>query len=831
MKLFAALLLVVASVHASSLPYYGWAPGQEMVYSYQSQVLNGIPEMKHWSGIKMNAKVILQTFSDYSMRIRIAEPELWSIDGQNIKLSETGRVMREQNSESVKPESVTEEIKHSLTEPFLVHMKAGLVESMFVGKNEPASITNIKKSIVSQIQLDIAGTRRTQLQSNHIQLPNSEESVNQVLSFKTKEASVQGECLTGYAVQRLPQSKIDQLEKAWRMEELKAKDIILASDIESQSEAMTVCQGKPYFLITKTKSLKQCKKSPFFGTIKGCPGYDCVSGCPGYDCVSGCPGYDCVSGCPGYDCVSTQTYVCGELNQFVVRKIAHKRNLGQTIGSSNAEATAASPTQVNMSLLKVKPITSRMTVPATTKNLNSIVYVLPVEGKELDGLTQMPQSAWTLAGKLGALVKGMAWCDSTTQPKHTSENRIIPSNEHFLDEPNLLIHYLSKDNFERLMAHENAKRNGQSTSWLYSSYDDDLTTMSYYLHTPKTRMDNATLGGFRFDHTSSADDLARAGFSPERETKIIVHGFTSNGQDFGDEFVDGYFSNPELSDKNVIVVDWGYLAQGGFMMRLYYTAAENAVKAGRRTGQIFHHLLVDQLGADPLKIHAIGHSLGSHFVGNIGKEFKARGTPIARVTGLDPARPWFWHNAAEVRLQRGDAGFVDIIHTDSGKAMEHGFFQLSFEENMGDVDFYPNGGFYQRGCKPNESYSGKLYQACQRFVKLFGQDKDCSYFLDVFDLFKACSHERSHIYYKDSLQASNNDGHYFESYWCNDYHDYESGSCQAMKGGDTCAANPTCAHMGERLDVSKLKRSSMLRDSLDASGFFLDTRAAEPFSK
>merc|ERR1719295_644481 len=602
MKLLAALLLVVASVHASSLPYYGWAPGQEMVYSYQSQVLNGIPEMEHWSGIKMNAKVILQTFSDYSMRIRIAEPELWSIDGQNIKLSETGRVMREQNSESVKPESVTEEIKHSLTEPFLVHMKAGLVESMFVGKNEPAAITNIKKSIVSQIQLDIAGTRRTQLQSNHIQLPNSEESVNQVLGFKTKEASVQGECLTGYAVQRLPQSKIDQLEKAWRMEELKAKDIILASDIESQSEATTVCHGKPYFLITKTKSLKQCKKSPFFGTIKGCPGYDCVSGCPGYDCVSGCP---------GYDCVSTQTYVCGELDHFVVSKIAHMRGLDQAIKGASGEEKAVSPSQVNMSLLKIRPITSRMAVPAVTKTVNSIVFSVPFEGQELNGLTQMPQTAWTLAGKLGVLFKGSAWCTSATNSRQNAVSKKIPNNENYLDHPNLLIHYLSKENFDRLMRHEIAKRNTKSTSWLYSSYDSDLDTMSYYLHTPQTRRDNATLGGFRFDHTSTADDLTRAGFSAQRETKVIVHGFTSNGEDFGEEFVNGYFSNPELSDKNVIVVDWGNLAKGGFMMRLYYTAAENAVKAGQRTGQILHRLLVQQLGADPKKIHAIGHSLGS----------------------------------------------------------------------------------------------------------------------------------------------------------------------------------------------------------------------------
>lgn len=252
---------VVASVHSNYIPYYGLAPGKEMTFNYQSQVLTGIPEISqsHWSGIKMNAKVIVQSFSDYSLRLRVTEPEFWTINGQNVRLSETGRVMREQEPESVKVESLTEEFKRYLMDPFLVHLKAGVVMSVIVGKNEPASITNIKKSILSQIQLDIAGTRRTELESNHIQLPSS-EGTPEISYFTTMEESVQGECLTEYNINRLPQWKINELEEAWRMEELKVKDF----NIDSESEAMKVCQDKPYYLITKTRSLEQCKKTPFF---------------------------------------------------------------------------------------------------------------------------------------------------------------------------------------------------------------------------------------------------------------------------------------------------------------------------------------------------------------------------------------------------------------------------------------------------------------------------------------------------------------------------------------------------------------------------------------
>merc|ERR1719295_64047 len=125
--------------------------------------------------------------------------------------------MREQQPESVKVETLSEDFKRFLLEPFMVHMKAGVVESVVIGKNEPASITNIKKSILSQIQLNIAGTRRTQLESNHIQLPSS-EGTPEISYFTTMEESVQGECLTEYNINRLPQWKIYELEEAWRME-------------------------------------------------------------------------------------------------------------------------------------------------------------------------------------------------------------------------------------------------------------------------------------------------------------------------------------------------------------------------------------------------------------------------------------------------------------------------------------------------------------------------------------------------------------------------------------------------------------------------------------
>ena len=87
----------------------------------------------------------------------------------------------------------------------------------------------------------------------------------------------------------------------------------------------------------------------------------------------------------------------------------------------------------------------------------------------------------------------------------------------------------------------------------------------------------------------------------------------------------------------------------------------------------------------------MGHSLGAHIAGFIGNRFSGK---IARITGMDPARPDFEApimKDPKDRLDPTDAKFVDVIHSDSGAA--------GFIRPLGHADFYPNGGsFRQPGC-------------------------------------------------------------------------------------------------------------------------------------
>lgn len=78
------------------------------------------------------------------------------------------------------------------------------------------------------------------------------------------------------------------------------------------------------------------------------------------------------------------------------------------------------------------------------------------------------------------------------------------------------------------------------------------------------------------------------------------------------------------------------------------------------------------------------HSLGAQIAGAIGRHFYDMTSKLLpRITGLDPANPCFNEGENLTGLSRGDAVFVDVIHSNCGV--------LGKKDPIGDVDFYPNG--------------------------------------------------------------------------------------------------------------------------------------------
>ena len=77
-----------------------------------------------------------------------------------------------------------------------------------------------------------------------------------------------------------------------------------------------------------------------------------------------------------------------------------------------------------------------------------------------------------------------------------------------------------------------------------------------------------------------------------------------------------------------------------------------------------------------------------------------RGCSIVRTihmcSGLDPAGPLFEGYDPRVRLDKSDAEYVDVIHSNGESLIVGGF---GVWEPIGHVDFYPNGGRAQSGCQ------------------------------------------------------------------------------------------------------------------------------------
>ena len=68
---------------------------------------------------------------------------------------------------------------------------------------------------------------------------------------------------------------------------------------------------------------------------------------------------------------------------------------------------------------------------------------------------------------------------------------------------------------------------------------------------------------------------------------------------------------------------------------------------------------------------------------------------LKRITGLDPAKPLFITASDDKRLDKSDAEFVQVIHTD--------VFEKGMLVPMGHADFYVNGGYKQPGCREETS--------------------------------------------------------------------------------------------------------------------------------
>lgn len=245
----------------------------------------------------------------------------------------------------------------------------------------------------------------------------------------------------------------------------------------------------------------------------------------------------------------------------------------------------------------------------------------------------------------------------------------------------------------------------------------------FLIHTKKKR-------NVDFNHEVLANDpstLDGTGFDAQKPTKFIIHGFVDNGylkwiKEFAQELLD-------YGDYNVFRVNWG-----GGSLTLYGQAVANTRVVGLEIGY-FVNWLVKYSGVNPADVHILGHSLGSHIAGYAGEQIPGLG----RISGLDPAGPYFTNMPFFIRLDETDAIFVDNYHTDSVETTAGVLLGFGTTQAMGNIDFYPNGGRIQPGCS--------IVTTGIAFIKpgdIIGDTRQLA----------ACSHQRAVDLYRESLKQS-----------------------------------------------------------------------------
>ncbi|XP_061386581.1 vitellogenin-1-like [Musca vetustissima] len=177
------------------------------------------------------------------------------------------------------------------------------------------------------------------------------------------------------------------------------------------------------------------------------------------------------------------------------------------------------------------------------------------------------------------------------------------------------------------------------------------------------------------------------------------------------------------------------LNASNFVQTLYTWSAFNTDAVGAFVGKGIAKL---SKKIPAKKIHLIGHSLGAHIAGKAGRHFqKLTGQTLARITGLDPANPCFNEGETLSGLHRGDAVFVDVIHSNPGV--------LGKSQPLGDVDFYPGG-------------LAPIKPGCVIF---------------------SCSHSRAYEYFIETVFPGNERN--FLAKRCNSLTSYNAGQCGGLE--------------------------------------------------
>jgi len=190
-----------------------------------------------------------------------------------------------------------------------------------------------------------------------------------------------------------------------------------------------------------------------------------------------------------------------------------------------------------------------------------------------------------------------------------------------------------------------------------------------------------TRGHDRVEIKMDVDSIDASDFNRNHPTRMMIHGW--NGDEtssVNSQVIREYLNH---GDFNCIMVDWSKGAG-----TLDYITASYRIDDVAKVTATFVDFLIQHDFVRAETLHIIGHSLGAHGAGVIGKN--VQNGRIRAIFALDPAGPLYFTDSPQWRVDASDGDYVEVLHSNGGT--------LGFGWPLGHADIYLNFGRSQPGC-------------------------------------------------------------------------------------------------------------------------------------
>lgn len=163
---------------------------------------------------------------------------------------------------------------------------------------------------------------------------------------------------------------------------------------------------------------------------------------------------------------------------------------------------------------------------------------------------------------------------------------------------------------------------------MYCRYSNETTTTTLY-DINILKHANLIINGVGDNRTVNGVRNCRWNWHPNRPTRLFIHGYYSDEETLK-RYARGFI---ERADFNFIAINW----LRGARTIDYVKARHRIMEVGKAVARFVDYLVT--LGLNLNDLICIGHSLGAHTCGIVGKNLKSG--RLTAIQALDPARPLF----------------------------------------------------------------------------------------------------------------------------------------------------------------------------------------------